>query len=784
MKPSISRLPLAWLPSVAVSVVCLSGAPVECLGQTQSPVGGTDRAVRTLDAISGALLPGALVSFPGLDERSFTDSLGVARVPAGAGEPVRIAVRLLGYADLDTVIVVPRQGGTVDLPLQRSAIVLPSLTIEAERAGTDSRELVRQMFDREVSVGALGVTQAEVSAVPAIGEADVFRSLESFAGVTSTTDFSSEMYLRGGDYDQVAVLFEGAPVFGPYHMFGMFGLFNADAVESVELYKGAIPARYGGALSGVLAARQRVGGSSGPRFSGGLSMLGLRLAAVGSAPWADAQWMAAGRRATISLSTLPTPYSFHDLNLGVRLHPGEEHRVSLSLLATQDDFGWGLGLFGDSFDSNWSNLVSSATWSWVRGNGLTSDVTAYASRYDAMLGVGADGTGPVTTNRVGAVGLRSQLTIRGNSRGARVGFVTEGGSVRLRGTAPGAYIAGDAESPYLHGFVFAELEQWIGPLRLAPGLRAGTRRGASRAFLEPRLSARLYLGPFAASASLDRGYQFLSTVRDDRFVFPGAPMWSVRDGEQPIAVADGASVALDYWRDERWTASAGFWTRRFRDTPHWRPESVRDLSALEYHDGQAHGWELSLQRHAGPVRGWLSYHWGKVALKDEPGGRRYSPNWDRRHEFDATVSVRELFGFSASVRTRVATGNPFWFPAGSYPGLTYNPTAIHPAVNSPDNPPRGLDYSYHDTHIVLSDVQGRLPYYGRVDVSLRYAFRWSAWRIEPFATLANITGRENVYSFYPMLARPERPEGVLSSGNFSPKLQLPPFPFFGIDFSF
>lgn len=106
----------------------------------------------------------------------------MVRVPGGAADSVRVAARLLGYADLDTIVAVPRQGATVDLPLQRSAVALPSLTVEAERAGTDSRELVRQMFDREVSVGALGVTQAEVSAVPAIGEADVFRSLESFPG--------------------------------------------------------------------------------------------------------------------------------------------------------------------------------------------------------------------------------------------------------------------------------------------------------------------------------------------------------------------------------------------------------------------------------------------------------------------------------------------------------------------------------------------------------------------------------------------------------------------------
>ena len=473
----------------------------------------------------------------------------------------------------------------------------------------------------------------------------------------------------------------------------MFGLFNADAIESAEFYKGAIPARYGGALSGVLATRQRVGPASGSRFTGGLSMLGLRVSAVGGVPWADTQWMVAGRRATIALSSLPTPYSFQDVNLGFRLHPGEEHRVGFSLLATNDEFDWAFDPFGESLHSEWSNLVSSVTWSWVRGNRLTSDATAYMSRYNATLGVGAEGTGPVTRNRVGVVGVRGQLTVRrGERTGARAGIVAEGGPVTVRGTGPGAYIEGETVTSYLHGFLFAEVEQWIGPLRLGPGLRVGTEQRASRTFVEPRLSARLYLGPLAVSASLDRTYQFLSTLRDDRFVFPGTPMWSVREQGQPIASADGISVAVDYWRAERWTGSMGFWTRRLRDTPHWRPETSRDLSALEYHDGRAYGWELSLQRHAGPVRGWASYQWASVTLTN-PDGRRYSPNWDRRHEFDATVSMPEFRGWSASVRTRVATGTPFWYPAGAYYGITYNPTALHPGVNSPDNPPRGLDSS-------------------------------------------------------------------------------------------
>ena len=738
--------------------------------------------MRTLDAVSAAPLADVFVSFPDHGQSRYTDSLGVVAAPRGLEGRIRVGARLLGYADLDTTFAVPPPGATVDLLLARSAVELPPLTVEAERAGANSRDLAREMFEREVAVGALGVTQTEVDAVPAIGEADVFRSLESFSGVTNTTDYTTEMYVRGGDFDQIAVLFEGAPVFGPYHMLGMFGLFNGEAVESVEFYRGAIPTRYGGSLSGVLDVRQRVGTRWGTRFSGGLSLLGLRLAAGGSAPWADGEWLAAGRRATIALSALEAPYSFQDFNLGIELHPREEHRVDFSLLATNDEFNWAIDFFGGSVDAKWTNLVSSVTWSWVRGNSLTTDATAYASGYDVTLGIGREGTAPTTRNRVAVAGVRGQVTVRGDRTGIRAGLVAEGGPVSILGTEPGAYFGGEAESTYLHGFLFAEVEQWIGPLRLGPGVRVGGEGSAARAFVEPRLSARLYLGPLAVSASLDRAHQFRSVLRDDRFIFPGPPVWSVRERGEPIPVAEGFSVAADYWRAERWTASAGFWARRLRNMPRWRPERLRDLSALEHHHGRAHGWEVSLQRHGTHVLGWASYQWSKVTLEDSQG-REYLPTWDRQHEFDATLAVREVFGASVSLRARVATGTPFWYPAGTYYGLTYNPVAHLPGLHSPDNPPSGLDYS-DATYTILSDVQGRLPYYGRVDLSLRYAFRWGTRRIEPFASVPNITGRENVYGVWPTRGLHDvsvLPPGLRYAG---PLLQLPPIPSIGIDFRF
>ena len=221
-------------------------------------------AVRVVDASSGAPLSGVVVTCPESGATRVTDELGVAQVvPAGVGEQVRLVVARLGYEPVDTVLAVPGERRTAELSLERAPVGLSALTVAGGGAGTGSRELARIMFGREVAVGAVGMTAAQVKAVPAVVEADVFRSLRSLAGVTGVNDFYAGMHVRGGDSDQVGVLWEGAPVFGPYHLFGMFGVFNSDVVETVELYKGSIPARHGGSLSGVLSARQRTGGAQG-----------------------------------------------------------------------------------------------------------------------------------------------------------------------------------------------------------------------------------------------------------------------------------------------------------------------------------------------------------------------------------------------------------------------------------------------------------------------------------------------------------------------------------------
>jgi len=289
------------------------------------------------------------------------------------------------------------------------------------------------------------------------------------------------------------------------------------------------------------------------------------------------------------------------------------------------------------------------------------------------------------------------------------------------------------------------------------------------------LAARLHAGPLAVSASLDRTHQFLSVLHDDRYPVAGAPMWFVRERGRPISAADGASVALEAWRGERWTGSVGGWTRRLRGIPFWRPQASREVSDMVFHDGNARGWEATVQRHAGFLHGWISYQWTRVRFTDGEGAG-YLPAWDRRHEVDGVVTMPGWRGWSASIRGTVATGTPFWVVLGGYPGLRYDPNG-----GGKIDTPAGVSEN-GNRFTIWSNTQGRVPYYARIDLSVRYEFRWGSWEIEPFVSVPNVTWRTNPYGYKPRTWSPngpdERPLRMFA------KDQIPPIPFVGVDFRF
>lgn len=109
------------------------------------------------------------------------------------------------------------------------------------------------------------------------GEPNVLKSLQLLPGIQAANEGVSNLYVRGGNYDQNLILLDEAPVYNPTHALGFFSTFNSDAIKNVEVYKGAFPARYGGRLSSVVNITMKEGNYNKMQVNLGVGLLASRL---------------------------------------------------------------------------------------------------------------------------------------------------------------------------------------------------------------------------------------------------------------------------------------------------------------------------------------------------------------------------------------------------------------------------------------------------------------------------------------------------------------------------
>ncbi len=155
-----------------------------------------------------------------------------------------VTASYLGYKESSKEITV-ESNTTIrcNFELEPSPIQLKSVSVSAKRL----------KFERDVGVSTHTLRKKDLEKTSVIGgETDLFRSLQSIPGIIASSDFSSQLYVRGGSPDQNLILFDGITVYNPSHLGGLFSTFNTDAISDAEIITGGFPAKYGGRMSSVL----------------------------------------------------------------------------------------------------------------------------------------------------------------------------------------------------------------------------------------------------------------------------------------------------------------------------------------------------------------------------------------------------------------------------------------------------------------------------------------------------------------------------------------------------
>jgi hypothetical protein len=668
----------------------------------------------------------------------------------------RIRARALGFTPLDTTIDVTGPI-TLDLLLVPAVVTLAQTDIVEKRDPSDIDPQAPSMSVSRLDLPAIRKTPS------VLGEVDPIRSLTLLPGVSRISDFSTAISVRGGTADQNLILLDQATIYNPAHVLGFLSVFNADAVDDITLYKGAIPARYGGRLSSVVDVRQREGNAND--FGGSLSigLLASRALLEGPLPAKAGSYLVAGRRSYADLFTALSRDTsvqgniayFYDVNAKTNFKLGSAGTLLLSLYTGRDHFSP-----SDQFSAEWGNVSGTIRWNHVAGNRLLSKVTLYGSDYDYALVFDLLTSNVKWTSRILSRALRVDETLHIDERQS----VDFGMETILETIYPGDLVSRDTSGllsvrvPTRRGLttaLYADHEVKLGGrvavrygarastfarrgaatifryandepvvwnqdlMRYEPGVLTGaTEYGAGRTIsrfsgVEPRASLRFSLTPAQSlKASYARTVQFLLLASRTNAPTPldvWEPVGPYLDPGKADQVALGWAGTA---RDGAYEMSAEVYGKRMYNVVDFIDGSDVLLNpqletAMLQGVGRAYGLELFARKQAGKTTGWVSYTLSRAEHRfgNGVGGRGINAgHWfpspsSKTHDL-SVVGLHPVYGGVTLAATFVASsGLPTTFPMSRY--------EIDGFV-IPEYGPRNAE---------------RLPMYHRLDLALTRDFR-------------------------------------------------------------
>jgi len=357
---------------LALSVVLLCCVMPMSIAQEKNTVNG-----KITDNANGEVLFGASVFFKNTTIGVVTNEYGFYSITAPKGDYV-LVISYLGYTEIEKEISL--QGNlTLDFEISEYSTQLSEVVVSAEEP---ERALLRKP---EMSISKMNIKTVKQMPV-VLGEVDIIKSLQMLPGVTKNGEGTSGFHVRGGAADQNLVLLDEAIIYNTSHMLGFFSVFNADAIKDIKLYKGGIPARFGGRTSSVLDVRQKDGNTKNFAVTGGIGIISSRLAVEGPVLKDKGSFLIAGRGSYAHLllkaSGNKNSVKFYDLNLKTNYNLNDHNKLYLSGYFGRDSFK-----FGQSFNSSYGNLSGNLRWNHLFNERLFSNLSLIYSKYDYNLGI-------------------------------------------------------------------------------------------------------------------------------------------------------------------------------------------------------------------------------------------------------------------------------------------------------------------------------------------------------------------------------------------------------------
>jgi hypothetical protein len=710
----------------ALIFTLISFAPV--IAQERTSVSGI-----ITDASNGETLLGATVILRGTQTGTTTNTSGYYSLVGLPPGRMVLQFTYVGFLPVEREIVLSAgERLRLDVALSPADFMLEEVVIRADA----DREEVR-------NIGSAQVTTQLIRQVPAVLQADVFRSVQLLPGVKAASDFSSGLYIRGGGPDQTLILLDRTTVYNPSHFFGFFSTFNPDAIKDVRLYKGGYPAEYGGRLGSVLDIYNRDGNRV---ETGGVLSLGmLSSRAMIEGPYRRGSYMLAIRRSTIepllaalrsSVDQLPDGFYFVDVNGKVNFDLNADNRFNLAFYGGEDNVDFP---FGDDleFKLRYGNRTVSSTWTRIHSDRIFTTLTFTGSRYFNEPRFFFGGTPFERNNQITDLSVKADAQwIASPYHSVKAGVWSGDMILTLQDRFDNEdSFSSRIRSGYINGYIQDDITL-SRTLSLNAGMRVSYFTKGDYIRAEPRLSAEYTPRPsIRLQAAYGRYYQFLTLITNE--AFSGFDTWLTTDVGVPPSWGDQFVLGAKVYPLQGYNIEAELYYRTMEDL--FELDSrIPDVSGLAYRDlfrfgeGFAYGLEVLLEKTSGRLNGFIGYTWG-VTRRQFAGynqNRYYPPKYDRTHDMNLILNYR--------ISPKWKTTSVFSFATGQAYTQVLGRTEIQdPFGTTPIRP------------VTVGKVNAsRLPDYHRLDVGFTRSGNFlNIGKSEFQIQIINLYSRRNIW-FY------------------------------------
>lgn len=319
---------------------------------------------------SNETLIGATIIFPDLGTGTTTNEYGFYSITLPKGIH-KAQVSFIGFNTIEKTIEL-NQNTKLNFSLEEASESLEEVVITKD---------VEQLNIRKPQMSVNALSSKTIKEIPVVlGEADVIKAITLLPGVTTAGEGASGFNVRGGAVDQNLILLDEATIFNSSHLFGFFSVFNPDAVKDLKLYKGGIPARYGGRVSSVLDIYQKEGNKNEFHANGGIGIVASRLLLEGPLKKGKGSFLLGGRSSYahlfLPLFDIDAKAYFYDLNTKLSYKLNEKNNIYLSGYFGRDVF-----TFPKIFDNTYGNSVANFRWNHLFNDKLFSNLSLIYSDY-------------------------------------------------------------------------------------------------------------------------------------------------------------------------------------------------------------------------------------------------------------------------------------------------------------------------------------------------------------------------------------------------------------------